>query len=561
MRIHTYSDRQTDRQTDRDRERETDRERQRERERENQRDQKYSSYLESLNNCRLAAIIKPDNQHRHRLLRHSKRHQHALEDAHDALPCVSHAFPTFPWPREEVLLLETWSLVGSRALALGLRDSLVVWESERAMMAAGRLLFSSTTHHRGGGGGGGTVLAAARSSGPSSTAAPVVTEATTQPPVAENNVTNSSSRVHPRPETMKRRKKHLIVFVHGFMGLPSNWQYIASLMEDRGASCPSTSRRSVESPRNDRNGTYDACDDDAEDVVVMVSQSNAFLRTRDGVETCARRLCDEVKTFCGMHGVYAGAEGSAISFVGHSFGGLIARYAIALLLDQGSGTICGFLPRHYISIASPHAGVANGELPFLNVAGKRVGAQLASIANPIVSALGSQTVRELFLQSISTKAKKEETSSSSATPLLRRMASEPRFIAALSSFRSRTAYANVENSDMMVGPKTSSLLLNERDLEGNWSGAVGIVREEEDSSVASKAHADLSDDDDSEVDDKTFIIRSLSQLQWRRVLVSFSGSMPMMGHNNIQVSRRWMNSCGREVAEHIVNRILSDPSL
>jgi triacylglycerol esterase/lipase EstA (alpha/beta hydrolase family) len=45
-----------------------------------------------------------------------------------------------------------------------------------------------------------------------------------------------------------------------------------------------------------------------------------------------------------------------ISFLAHSMGGLLSRYAIGVLYQPTSGTICGLQPCHFISMATPHMG-------------------------------------------------------------------------------------------------------------------------------------------------------------------------------------------------------------
>ena len=164
------------------------------------------------------------------------------------------------------------------------------------------------------------------------------------------------------------RPLHVIVLVPGFMGVPSNWDHIAGRIDEER-------RRRA---RRRRGGD----DDGEEDLLVLVSKSNSFLRTRDGVDRCARRLVDELRTFAGLHHERIRAGGPAsVSFVGHSFGGVLARYAAALLCeDEGGGRILGMRPRHYVSIASPHAGVGGGQLPFINIGGsKSIGDRLSSL--------------------------------------------------------------------------------------------------------------------------------------------------------------------------------------
>ena len=186
---------------------------------------------------------------------------------------------------------------------------------------------------------------------------------------------------------------HVIVLVHGFMGVPSNWDWISGRIEEER-------RRREKRRRGDSGGegpASTAAADAEEDMLCLVSKSNSFMRTRDGVDRCARRLVDELKTFVGLHHSRISREGGSISFVGHSFGGLVARYAAALLCEEdGRGastadrgpthatgtarTILGLKPRHYLSIASPHAGVGSGQLPFINIGGSRsIGDRLSSL--------------------------------------------------------------------------------------------------------------------------------------------------------------------------------------
>ena len=129
------------------------------------------------------------------------------------------------------------------------------------------------------------------------------------------------------------------------------------------------------------------------DTIFMVSKSNSFLKTRDGIETCAKRLAEEVKCFINNKDDKTNNNSNSdssrnniinnngyISFVGHSLGGVIARHAIGILhgehqdylnsqrelkleqsndYNKNSNRLVGLTPRHFISIASPHAGENN----------------------------------------------------------------------------------------------------------------------------------------------------------------------------------------------------------
>lgn len=59
-----------------------------------------------------------------------------------------------------------------------------------------------------------------------------------------------------------------------------------------------------------------------------------------------------------------------ISIIAHSMGGLIARYALGLLYNPASRTVCGLEPCHFVTLATPHLGcdadgVAQVQYPFV----------------------------------------------------------------------------------------------------------------------------------------------------------------------------------------------------
>jgi triacylglycerol esterase/lipase EstA (alpha/beta hydrolase family) len=49
-------------------------------------------------------------------------------------------------------------------------------------------------------------------------------------------------------------------------------------------------------------------------------------------------------------------EINKISFIAHSIGGLVARYAIARLYRPRTGDICGLEPINFVAVATPHLG-------------------------------------------------------------------------------------------------------------------------------------------------------------------------------------------------------------
>ncbi|KAF7830088.1 putative lipase ROG1 [Senna tora] len=142
---------------------------------------------------------------------------------------------------------------------------------------------------------------------------------------------------------------HLIIMVNGLIGSAENWKFAAKQFLKRYP----------------------------HDVIVHCSECNSSMLTFDGVEVMGKRLAEEVISVIKRH---QGVQ--KISFVGHSLGGLVARYAVAKLygrdisreyvkgnehslshnLGQEShektweGKIAGLEPINFITSATPHLG-------------------------------------------------------------------------------------------------------------------------------------------------------------------------------------------------------------
>lgn len=97
--------------------------------------------------------------------------------------------------------------------------------------------------------------------------------------------------------------------------------------------------------------------------LVHASVANRGLKTMEGLDVGGERLASEVQRL-----VSAMPSLQYISMIGHSMGGLLARYAAGKLYDTSAGTIAGLKPRHYISMATPHVGFTSegfAQLPML----------------------------------------------------------------------------------------------------------------------------------------------------------------------------------------------------
>lgn len=63
---------------------------------------------------------------------------------------------------------------------------------------------------------------------------------------------------------------------------------------------------------------------------VLIAKSSPGSLTADGIDRCAERLCAEIEEELALIGSNGGRI-TKFSIIGHSLGGLIARYAIGLL--------------------------------------------------------------------------------------------------------------------------------------------------------------------------------------------------------------------------------------
>ncbi|WMV15869.1 hypothetical protein MTR67_009254 [Solanum verrucosum] len=230
--------------------------------------------------------------------------------------------------------------------------------------------------------------------------------------------------------------EHLLVLVHGILASPSDWTYVQAELRRRLG----------------------------KNFLIYASSCNTFTKTFTGIDGAGKRLADEVRLV-----VKKKESLKKISFLAHSLGGLIARYALGELYSSDNcneqsndavtstsanlkpvgslniGLIAGLEPVNFITLATPHLGVrGKNQLPFLF--GLPI---LEKLAAPIAPIFVGQTGSQLFL----TDGKPTK------PPLLLRMASDcddGKFISALGAFKWRVLYANV-SYDHMVGWRTSSI--------------------------------------------------------------------------------------------------------
>uniref|UniRef100_A0A061RZM0 Alpha beta-hydrolases superfamily protein n=1 Tax=Tetraselmis sp. GSL018 TaxID=582737 RepID=A0A061RZM0_9CHLO len=355
----------------------------------------------------------------------------------------------------------------------------------------------------------------------------------------------SALSIRTTPSTVSRdarsglcNKTHLVVLVHGLGGDYSDWEVVY----EQAMNC-----------------------DELDHMLFYVSIANEKTRTRRGIDVCGDALVEEVQRVCARSRTL-----TKISFVGHSLGGLISRYAIGRMFDPGSGTILGLAPAHFVTMATPHLGCDGGgitQVPLLGWArevpliGGSVQRAMAQVAAPVSEMLYGRTGQQLWLQDAAE-------GSDAGRPLIERMASwdpeDGHFLRSLAAFSSRTAYANV-SGDHLVGWANSSLrsgsqlppvdslrgLVNIIEADDPARPAGDFPAPDDASPTGSRGPAPLLERRESRV---SAMLANLQELPWRRVDVWIKDPFShFMAHNHIQVTSKWINGVGQPIVRHLTS--------
>lgn len=198
-------------------------------------------------------------------------------------------------------------------------------------------------------------------------------------------------------------KVHLIVFIHGFEGTSNDFDNAEKAFQ----------RYFVNQQQPE------------ERLEILKPKGNSgFAGTYDGIEKGAIRIWREV-----MDKIRSVSNLTSISFVGHSLGGLYARYVVRLLNDCFVFDQCE--PRMFVTLATPHLSVRRPQNTTLNVVFQRVAQKICA------------TAKELCMED------------DLRSPLLHKMTDES-FISVLNKFKRRILYSNVAN-DFQVHYSTASI--------------------------------------------------------------------------------------------------------
>ncbi|XP_075514559.1 putative lipase YDR444W [Primulina tabacum] len=331
---------------------------------------------------------------------------------------------------------------------------------------------------------------------------------------------------------------HLVIMVNGLIGSSEDWKYAAEQFV-------------MQFPHK---------------VIVHRSECNSSTLTFDGVDRMGERLAEEViDVIRRWHGV------RKISFVAHSLGGLVARYAIGRLYElsakTGSTKFPGYGSHEEINLSSQHRNQIGGLEPmnFITFATPHLGSrwhkQLPFLCGlPFLEKSASQTAH--WIAGRSGKHLFLTDQDDGRPPLLLRMVNDSddiHFMSALRSFKRRVAYANA-NYDHVVGWRTSSIRRQDELPKSNHLVSdtkyphIIYVEQRMTENEPSKASSAIGTQ---VIDLEEEMIRGLNQVSWERIDVSFHNSRQRyVAHNTIQVKSYWLNSDGADVVQHMIDCFL-----
>jgi len=249
-------------------------------------------------------------------------------------------------------------------------------------------------------------------------------------------------------------------------------------------------------------------------------------RTTDGVAASGARLAELVRGL-------APAAGGCVSFVGHSMGGVVARWAVKVLEEEGWFDASGVRAANFVTTASPHLGIAD------------IGACWRLGASLLGGVLGA-TVRDLSLQ---TGAMAELTGEAALRGLRR--------------FARRAAYGNLAD-DVGVRPCTSLMLPSRPVLPNLEPGMPHAIPPSHAKALLSSA--DLADSFPAQhIPAVRDMLGRLDTVAWERYAVHFP-YRPELGwrgdaHHKICNHGSWdRNNCGARVVAHMCEGFAVDPA-
>ncbi|XWS47707.1 hypothetical protein CRYUN_Cryun13aG0007300 [Craigia yunnanensis] len=352
--------------------------------------------------------------------------------------------------------------------------------------------------------------------------------------VCSSEFVNGSRDVWSCKDSDSLSADHLVIMVHGILGSSSDWKFGAEQFVKR---LP-------------------------DKVFVHCSERNLSKLTLDGVDVMGERVAKEI-----LDVIQEKPNLRKISFVAHSVGGLVTRYAIGRLYrppkeeakedksgneckEEPRGTIGGLEAMNFITVATPHLGSrGNKQVPFLFGV-----TAFEKVASCVIHLIFRRTGRHLFLTD----------DDEGKPPLLKRMLEdydEFYFMSALRLFKRRVLYSNV-GYDHIVGWRTSSI---RRDSElPKWEQSLNetyphIVYEEHCKASDVDQSETISMEDDGSSDKlEEELVKGLSRVSWEKIDVSFhSIRQRSAAHSVIQVKDEAIHTEGADVIQHMIDHFLT----
>eukprot|EP01132_Coremiostelium_polycephalum_P002542 gene2542-3145_t len=325
----------------------------------------------------------------------------------------------------------------------------------------------------------------------------------------ENNIDSTSNGT----TTNNKHYNHLVVTQHGLHGGKTDFNFIRD--------------RLIEKYEN-------------KGVIVVA--------THKGIDKCGILAAEEIEDLCEKY------QPTIITFIGHSLGGLILRFAIGVLYKKGF--FDKVMPDQYISLSSPHCGSRRPKTTLFN--------KLAnSVCDTFLSVTGNQLMlsdNEKNFEDDETKKMMEGYNVDVKTPLLVQM-SEGLFLDGLAKFRRRVLYSNIIK-DFQVNFCTSDIVHRNPYTKGlkqlRFSEQYPHVIDDPDADRLQERDETLLEEDYDKFflnDDKGVylrrIVKNLQKLQYKRYHLYFTDSL---AHTHIIIKREMLNKKdGLDVVNHIID--------
>ena len=92
------------------------------------------------------------------------------------------------------------------------------------------------------------------------------------------------------------------------------------------------------------------------DSIVFLPSANNFVLSTMGTKRCGTNLANYIENKIKLY-----PEAETVSYIGHSFGGVLGRYAIGLLHERDPQIFDKIKPLAFVTISTPHLGVTTNE--------------------------------------------------------------------------------------------------------------------------------------------------------------------------------------------------------